>query len=440
MSGGYPPVVTGKRSPDSVVFIEGIPVTEQQPDLSRLKISRDEPSPASRRALRRNGLLAFVAVVVVSAGYLWMRGSGGLEVTVALATVVGEGQSAGVGITANGYVVARTKASVSSRISGRLAYLGVEEGSEVSLGEIIARLENDDYQAVVRQTQAEVLRAQAALAEAEANRDQLARDLRRSRSLLEDSLTSEQEVEDLEARLTAAEARVGVQEAMVQSAEASVGVAEANLENTYIRAPFNGTVLRKDAEVGEVVAPGATGGGLTRGAVVTMADLETLEVEVEVNEAYIAQIVNGQPTRITLDAYPDSSYRGEVRQIVPTADRNRATVLVKVSILDDDPRILTEMGARVDFVEGGGGEEVAEEAAANQRPRVFVAAEAVRDEAGQPVVWVVRDGRVYRIPIEAGPVSGGRREVRSGLAGGEQVVVEGPESLEDGASVRIVTR
>jgi RND family efflux transporter MFP subunit len=254
---------------------------------------------------------------------------------------------------------------------------------------------------------------------------------------LEDSLTSEREVEDYEARLAAAEARVGVQEALVEAAEASVGVAEANLENTYIRAPFNGTVLRKDAEVGEVVAPVATGGGLTRGAVVTMADLETLEVEVDVNEAYIAQIANGQPARITLDAYPDSSYQGEVRQIVPTADRQRATVLVKVSILEKDPRILPEMGARVDFVE------VAEEVEAGegvQPARVFVVAEAVRDESGQPVVWVVREGRVYRISVEAGPVSGGRREIRSGLSGGEQVVVEGPESLEDGAVVRVVTR
>ena len=412
-------------------------MTEQTPDLSRLRISRDEPTPASRMALKRNAVLAFVAVVVVVAAYLWMRSTGGLEVTVALAEVVGEGQSAAVGITANGYVVARTKASVSSRISGRLAFLGVEEGSEVRIGEIIARLENDDYQAVVRQAQAEVLRAQAALVEAEATRDQLARDLGRSRSLLEDSLTSEREVEDLEARLAAADARVGVQQALVQAAEATVGVADANLENTYIRAPFNGTVLRKDAEVGEVVAPVATGGGLTRGAVVTMADLETLEVEVDVNEAYIAQIANGQPTRIILDAYPDTSYLGEVRQIVPTADRQRATVLVKVSILEDDPRILPEMGARVDFVdqgdEGDGGEGV-------QPARVFVDADAVRDEAGRPVVWVVREGRVYRIAVEAGPVSGGRREIRSGLSGGEQVVVDGPEFFEDGAAVRVVTR
>lgn len=412
-------------------------MTDQPPDLSRLKISRDNPSPSSTRALARNAILAAIAIAIVTVGYLWMRSARVVEVNVALAEVVGEGGAASVGITANGYVVARTQASVSSRITGRLAYLGVEEGSVVRSGEMIARLQNDDYQAVVRQTQAEVLRAQAALAEAEATRDQLARDLRRGRSLLQDSLTSEREVEDLEAQLTASEARVGVQQAMVQSAEASVGVAEANLENTFIRAPFDGTVLRKDAEVGEVVAPVATGGGLTRGAVVTMADLETLEVEVDVNEAYIAQIANGQPSRITLDAYPDTDYPGEVRQIVPTADRQRATVLVKVSILEKDTRILPEMGARVDFVEVSAAD--SENTETTHQPRIFVAAEAVRDEAGQPVVWVVRDDRVFRVFVEAGPVSGGRREIRSGLSGGEQVVVEGPDSLEDGEPVRIVT-
>ncbi len=382
--------------------------------------------------------LATAAVVFVVGTIVVSRGFGGAEVSVALASVVGGSSgTANIGITANGYVVARTQASVSSRISGRLAYLGVEEGSVVRRGAILASLENDDYQAVVRQAEAEVLRVEASLAEMIALRDQVLRDLERGRTLLEDSLVSEREVEDLESQHVAANARVDVQAALLESAKAGVGVAEANLENTYIRAPFDGTVLRKDAEVGEVVAPVATGGGLTRGAVVTMADLQTLEVEVDVNEAYIAQIANRQPTRITLDAFPDTSFTGEVRQIVPTADRQRATVEVKVSILEMDPRILPEMGARVDFVEEESSEGEGEGTATQMR--IFVPAEAVRDEAGSAVVWVVRDSKVYRVPVAAGPVSGGRREIRSGLSGGEQVVIEGPESLEDGASVRIIS-
>jgi RND family efflux transporter MFP subunit len=380
-------------------------------------------------------VLAASAAVFLAAVFFWVRGVRTVAVTVAVAQVVGGSAGGSVGITANGYVVARTKASISSRISGRLAYLGVDEGSVVKRGEIVASLENSEYQAVLEQSEADVLRAEAALREAEVERDQLRRDLARAEVLLVDSLISQQEVEDLTARLNAAEARVGVQQAQRRAAEAAVGVARANLANTHIRAPFDGTVLRKDAEVGEVVAPVATGGGLTRGAVVTMADLETLEVEVDVNEAYIAQIRAEQAAQITLDAYPDTSYRGAVRQIVPTADRQRATVLVKVSILDRDPRILPEMGARVDFLEpavtAAGGPAVA---------RVFVPAQAVRDEQGQAVVWVVRDGQVSRVPVEAGPVSGGRREIRSGLSGGEQVVVTGPEELADGLAVRVAGR
>jgi RND family efflux transporter MFP subunit len=224
-----------------------------------------------------------------------------------------------------------------------------------------------------------------------------------------------------------------VREAQVQAANAAIGMARANLENTLIRAPFDGTVLRKDAEVGEVVAPAVTGGGLTRGAVVTMADLETLEVEVDVNEAYIAQIRDAQPTRIQLNAYPDTTFAGRVRQIVPTADRQRATVLVKVSVLDRDPRILPEMGATVEFL-------TPDDAAAAVAPaRVFVPADAVRNEGGEEVVWLVRDGRLEMRRIEAGPVSAGSREVRSGLSGGETVVVEGPPDLEEGARATVVT-
>jgi RND family efflux transporter MFP subunit len=177
----------------------------------------------------------------------------------------------------------------------------------------------------------------------------------------------------------------------------------------------------------------ATGGGLTRGAVVTMADLQTLEVEVDVNEAYIAQIAADQPTRIILDAYPAVNFAGKVRQIVPTADRQRATVQVKVAITDRDDRILPEMGARVEFL-------AVDSAGADQPSRVFVPAAAVLAEGGGTVVWVVREGVVNRVDIDAGPVSGGRREVRSGLSGGESVVLDPPAGLNDGDKVNVVTR
>jgi RND family efflux transporter MFP subunit len=217
----------------------------------------------------------------------------------------------------------------------------------------------------------------------------------------------------------------------VDAALAGLRFAEANYDNTQIRAPFTGTVLRKEAEVGEVVAP-SVGGGLTRGAVVTMADLGTLEVEVDVNEAYIARITHSQAARITLDAYPDTGFRGVVRQVVPTADRQRATVQVKVSITDRDPRILPEMGARVDFLEP----ETSRAATASALPRIRIPAATVRDDNGQSVVWLVRQGRLERRAVEAGPVSGGFREIRSGLVGGELLLAGGVDVPRPGMRVK----
>ena len=180
------------------------------------------------------------------------------------------------------------------------------------------------------------------------------------------------------------------------------------------------------------------GGGLTRGAVVTMADLTTLEVEVDVNEAYIARVRKAQPAKITLDAYPDTAFRGEVRQVVPTADRQRATVQVKVSIVDRDPRILPEMGARVDFLEEiARGDSAGATRAPAGPPRFRIPAAAVRELEGRSVIWLVRDGRLESRPVQAGPVSGGFREIRSGLSGGEMLVVGGVEVPEAGMKVKV---
>jgi len=408
-------------------------MTAPRPDLGKLRIDR---TPAGASEGQRRALVWVVALAVIAAAFvvgilLYAGGGGGAKVRVARVEVSGGG-AGGTGITANGYVVARTRASVSSRIAGRLATLAVEEGSAVRRGQILAQLENAEYSAAVDQSVADSLRIVAQLREAEVARDQIRRDLARSRELLARNLEPKRVVEDLESQLAGAEARISVQRAQVASAHAAIAYARANLENTYIRAPFDGTVLRKDAEVGEVVAPVATGGGLTRGAVVTMADLKTLEVEVDVNEAYIAQIRGDQPTRIVLDAYPLASFAGAVRQIVPTADRQKATVQVKVRISDRDPRILPEMGARVEFLDSAS-------TATDAPTRIFVPAEAVRSEGSGTIVWVVREGRVARVTIEAGPVSGGRREVRSGLSGGESVVVGPADGLADGDKVNVIT-
>jgi RND family efflux transporter MFP subunit len=414
-------------------------VTTSLPDLGKLRIDRDAPPPALRRALKRNVALAIVALVVVVGGIAIARG--GTAVPIEVVTVAagdgGAGPAAGTAaVTANGYVVARTRASVSAKLAGRLAYLGVSEGSHVRRGEVIARLENADYQAQVTQAEANVAAAQAQHIEAQADHAQLQREAERVRDVRAQrpQLVSQQDLDLAESRAAQAEARVAAAAARLAAAEAGLRFARANLENTLIRAPFTGTVLRKEAEVGEVVAP-SVGGGLTRGAVVTMADLTTLEVEVDVNEAYIGRVRRDQEARITLDAYPDTAFRGAVRQVVPTADRQRATVQVKVVITDRDPRILPEMGARVDFLEPA--TRAAAAAGAPAAPRLRVPAAAVRADGGETVVGLVRGGKLERRAVDAGPVSGGFREIRRGLVGGEQLLVAGVATPRAGLRVAI---
>ena len=411
------------------------PSPRPEADLARLRINRDAPPPAVRRAFGRNLVLALVAVALIVAAAFFLRRDRVTPVqvfTVSLGSG-GPGGSTAASVTANGYVVARTRAAVSAKLAGRLAELRVSEGSFVRRGEPIARLENADYAAQVSQAEADLATVRSDLLEASARRDQLVREARRVADIRSRSpdLVSDQEVEAAQSAADQAEARVQSTVSRVTSAEAALRIAQVTLEYTVIRAPFTGTVLRKEAEVGEVVAP-SVGGGLTRGAVVTMADLSTLEVEVDVNEAYIARIGSAQPARITLDAYPDTSFRGRVRQVVPTADRQRATVQVKVSILDRDRRILPEMAARVDFLEP---QTVAATSAARAAPRIRVPAAAVRAEGGHSVVWLVRDGRLSPRQVEAGPVSGGFREIRAGLVGGEQLLVGGVENPREGLRV-----
>jgi RND family efflux transporter MFP subunit len=413
-------------------------VTAPTHDLSKLRIDRDPP-PAVRKAFGRT--LAFVAAAVLLAigAVFWARSRSVATVETTVAAPIstgGGGGGAATSVTANGYVVARIRAAVSAKIPGRLASLTVDGGSNVKRGQVIARLENADYAAAVAEAQANLASARAQVVEAVADRDQLERETRRTAQIHGESpeLISAQEVEAARSRADQAAARATAAQARVQANAAALRVAEATLENTYIRAPFTGTVLRKEAEVGEVVAP-SVGGGLTRGAVATMADLGSLEVEVDVNEAYIGRVSRGQRASITLDAYPDTSFRGEVRQVVPTADRQRATVQVKVSIVDHDPRILPEMGARVDFMASDSAKTGAP-AAGPTAARFRLPAAAVRDQGGRSVVWLVRDGKLAAREVEAGPVSAGFREISRGLSGGERVVTGGVETPKEGMRVK----
>ncbi|HEY2375000.1 MAG TPA: efflux RND transporter periplasmic adaptor subunit [Gemmatimonadaceae bacterium] len=408
-------------------------------DLSKLRIDRDAPTAGVRRAVIRNAIFAVIVFALAAAVLLVLRQRSVVPVQTIVAAVsndpgVKSGSSGATSVTANGYIVARTRASVSSKVPGRLAYLGVSEGSFVTEGEIIARLENGDYAAQVAEANANIATSHAQVVEAEADRDQQQSDAKRLRDIRVQNkqLVSQQEVDAAETKLATSDARVKAAQARVIAADASLRFAQVNLANTEIRAPFTGTVLRKEAEVGEVVAP-SVGGGLTRGAVVTMADLKSLEVEVDVNEAYIARLHGGQAARITLDAYPDTSFAGHIRQVVPTADRQRATVQVKVTIVDRDPRILPEMGARVDFLEPEA--KLAGAPAIASAPRIRVPAAVVHEENGQSIVWLVRDGRLESRAVEAAPTSAGFREIRKGLAGGEMLLAGGVDQPKTGMRV-----
>ena len=392
-------------------------------DLESLRIERDRPAGRRSRWLLAGGAL----LVLIGAG-AWLLLARGTFAAAEIETVrpavlkAGAAPAGTLVLTASGYVVPRRKAVVSAKIQGRLQELRVEEGSRVREGEIIARLESADYEAQVRRARAAVQRAEADLGE---NR----RQLRLSTQLSKESVVSRDTVE-------AAESRVRMAEASVAQAEADLGFAEAQYSNTLIRAPFGGVVLKKMAEVGESVAPIPPGVNISTasGAVVALADLDTLEVEADVSESNVARLGADQPAEVSVEAFPEKRYRAVLRQIIPTADRTRATVQVKVTILDKDPDLKPEMNAKVNFLER---EAPAGAAAAPAAAQITVPRDAVVDRAGRSVVFEVRDGRARAVSVVTGEAREGQVLVREGLSGSETLVVRPPATLEDGDAVRV---
>jgi len=432
-----------------------------KPDLTALRIHRDEDEdPGMSRSLRV--VLIGTALVVVAGvllvGYRMWSVSTTPEVEVASALI--ESGSAGIGIlTANGYVVADRKAAVSPKISGRLEYLGVDTGSRVKPGQVLARLEHHDLdaqlaeansslansQSAKAQAEAELEQARAFLTQAQANMQKSRLELARQTSLLERGVTSKSEsdkataqagvdegqVKSAEAQIKAAQAKIDSSSQQIRAAEARIRLIEAQLEYMSIRSPFEGLVISKDAEVGETVAPAIYGGASTRGSVVTIVDPNTLEVEVDINESDIGKISPGLAAEVSLDALPNEKLPAEVRKIVPTADRQKATVKVKVSFKQIDPRILPDMNAKVTFVQKpNAGENAAS-------PRITVPKAAIRQQDGRSVVFVFNEGRATSQSVAVGNEFGDRIEIKQGLAGGERVIVQGGGDLSDGLRVRI---
>lgn len=384
----------------------------------------------SRRRRWRGPLVLIVVAAVVLLAFAVMRRAPTVETITAPPPSRAPSE---VAITATGYVVARRKAAVGAKIPGRLSYLGVEEGSRVRRGDVIARLESDDLLASARSAEARVAAAKADLAESRARLAELEREERRQRDLHEAGIAPRSAWESAESLAGAGRARESALSDRLRSEEFLLANARATLENTVVRAPFDGVVLTKDAEVGESVAPAVGGGGTTRGSMVTMADMDSLEVEADVGEASLSRLVPAMPAEIVLDAFPDRPYPAVLHQIVPTADRQRATVQVKVRFTGDRSGVLPEMSAKVNFLDP------AARAGVPRRPVVVVPRSALlRTERGWSVLCVT-EGVLRQVPVTlAGEPSRDAAEVVDGLAGGEDVVVAVKPGLGAGSRVRVV--
>lgn len=396
-------------------------------DLAGLKIDKTalQTRPPRRRRLRLWALLAVVAAVVI----FLLRGVFVPSVQVETATVsqVYPSQTFTL-LNASGYVVAQRKAAVASKATGRLEWLGVEEGSRVKAGEVLARLENRDAQATRDQMAANVNTARSSLeqARAELNDATLAYD--RLKELFGGGIVAKADFDAAEARYKRAVAGVTGAESGVRSAEAAYRGAAVAVEYTLIRAPFDAVVLTKNADVGDIVTPlGAAANA--KAAVVSIADLGSLLVEADVSESNLEKIRMGQPCEIQLDALPDSRFRGAVHMIVPTADRSKATVLVKVRFVDRDSRVLPEMSAKVAFLERP-------VTAVEATPRTAVNQAAVATRNGRTVVFLMKGERVTAAPVVLGERIGDLVEVKSGVKAGAKIAVKPLAKLKDGTRVR----
>ena len=397
------------------------------PDLSKLTIARDAKSFSGKRGSRKKYWIGAAVLLVIVASGAVLRGGGGAQ-QVDLAIVASAYPSQAVTIlNATGRVTAQRKASVSTKATGRLEWLGVQEGTRVKAGEVIARLESLDVNASREQTTASVRAAKANLEQGMAELKDAESNLKRSEDLYGKTFISA-------AQLDSAKARYDKARAAVSSLQAAIGVAEANLksatvsvEQTLIRAPFDGIILTKNANVGDIITPFSSASD-TRGAVVSMADMDTLEVEADVSENSISKIKVDQPVEIQLDAYPDLRLAGSVSRVVPTVDRSKATLLVKVTFKDRDPRVLPDMSAKVAFLSR-------ELTAAERKPVVALRPDAVVKRDNVDVAFVTdKDMKVKQTPVTLGQKLGDLVEVK-GVKAGDNVVLKPAEKLKDGAVV-----
>lgn len=404
-------------------------IQNEKVDLSTLRINRDrpeEPRPGKMKYLVGVLIVAALAVAV----WIWKPGFSPTRDVSATTVLWTYPSQANAVLNAAGYIVPQRKASVASKGTGRLVFLGVEEGDRVKTGQIIARLESNDVEAAVNQAAAGAAAYKAQVAQAQASVEQTKKEFERSESLYKGTVITASEFEIKKLQYESAVAALNAAQANYVASEAALVAARVQLENTIIRAPFDGTVLTKQADVGEIVAPFAAGN--SRGAVVTMADMESLQMEADVSESNIDRVRMDQPCEIVLDAFPEHRYRGVVAKIVPTADRAKATILTKIKFLDIDRKVLPDMSAKVTFLT-----EALPDSAMQAKPKATIPLSALGDRGGRRVVFLIRDDVVRMVSPETGSVNGDRIEIVGGLTVGDRVVNKPDPELRDGDKVRV---
>ncbi len=400
---------------------------KQNIDLSDLRINRNKPDYEEEARKKKKtivNVLIFLLVIAVIFGVYKFFFRNAINVSVVTANYIYPSSSASL-LTASGYIVPQRKASIASKGTGRLVYLGVEEGDKVKKGQIIARLESDDVHARLNQALAQLDMAKAQLNQEEVNFNQIQKDFQRRESLFQTKVITESEYDIAKAQYLASEARINSARATIKAYEAAVAGAKIDIENTIIRAPFDGTVLTKDADVGEIVAPFASSLN-SRGAVVTMADMTSLQLEADVSESYIERIKTEQPCEIILDAYPDKRYRGVVWKIVPTADRAKATILTKIKFLEIDERVLPEMSAKVSFLT-----EPIPDSLLAAKPKLTIPLSAIKTSGNKRIVYRVINNSAVETEINTGEILSDKIEVTFGLKSGDVIVNNPREEISD---------
>jgi RND family efflux transporter MFP subunit len=399
-----------------------------RPDLSKLAIDRSAVPVRRRRRWAFWGIAALIAVVVGT----WFALQPKALTVQTTAVVTAHPSQQFVVLNATGYVVAQRKAAIASKATGRLEWLGVAEGSRVKAGEVIARLDNRDVAAQADTARANVAAARAALEQAQAEERDAIAQLARNQNLLAKGFVSAATVDSAKARADRATAAVANARATITAAEASARNAQVAVDYTLIRAPFDGVILSKSANVGDMVTPFSSAAD-SKGAVVTMADMSTLEVEADVSESSLAKVRVGQPVEVSLDALPDTRLRGRISRMVPTVDRAKATVMTKVKFDAIDPRILPEMSAKVAFLSR-------EVTADEQKPLLAVNSDAIATRGGRAVVYVVRDGRAVETAVAPGMSIGDVTAIVGEVKSGDKVVAKPGDDVANGVLVKTAVK